>query len=131
MKSLLIIPLCSFTLFAFLAALLALCGVRFNPAEPLVAAFVSAAAGAVGMLPMIAAKRKDAVTAFQMALIGTILHLLTAVALVGTAIAAHVVSAKMSFVSWALLGYWVSLIALVWQLRRLLLTVFALPKEQH
>lgn len=131
MKSLLLIPSITTGFCALFAAVLLACGVRVNPLDPLTAAIACSAAGVIGIFPMLAAKRKDAVGIFQLALVGTVLHLLSAIGLIGAAFAAHIVSARMGFVYWALAGYWISLITLLWQLRRLLFTAFGLTKVQQ
>jgi hypothetical protein len=131
MKALFIIPVVVASFFAVAAASLALTGVHINPLEPITAAVICAAAGIAGMLPTAPGKRKDLVGAVQLALIGTVLHLLAAVALAGIAIAAHLVTGRMPFMYWLLAGYWVSLVALVWQLRRALLAMSDLVKVQQ
>jgi hypothetical protein len=131
MKPLLLISTITVAFFACTMGVLAAIGVRFNPVEPITAAFIAAGAGAVGIFPPLAGKRRDAVGAFQLALVGTVLHLLAAVGLTAAALATHLVSPKMSFISWMLAGYWVSLVGLVWQLRKLLLATFGLTKVTH
>jgi len=131
MKALFIIPGIVAIFFAVAAASLALTGMRINPIEPITAGIISAAAGMIGVLPTAAGKRKDLVGVVQLALIGTVLHLLAAVALAGVAIATHLVTGRMPFMYWLLAGYWVSLVALVWQLRRALLAMSDLVKVQQ
>ena len=101
---------------------LAVFGVRMSPVDPITAGAIAIAAGTIGLLPILAGGRKDPVGAFQLAFAGTVLHLLTAVALAAIAVAIHLVAIQIPFMCWLMAAYWVSLIALVWQLRRLLLT---------
>jgi len=122
MKSLLAIPLGVFALIAIAWSILAVAGTRVNPLEPITAAIVCSAAGLVGLLPLLKQRRHDLTATMQMALVGTILHLLAAAALAGAAIATHVVEARLAFVCWLVGAYWISLIMLVVQLRKLILT---------
>jgi hypothetical protein len=122
MKSLLAIPLFVIVLVALTWSILAAAGTRVNPAEPITAAVACSAAGLLGLLPLLKHRRHDLTAVLQMALIGTIVHLLAASALAGAAIAAHLVDARLSFVFWLLGAYWISLITLVVQLRKLILT---------
>jgi hypothetical protein len=131
MKALFVIPATVAICFAMVAVSLGLTGTRINPIEPVTAGFICAAAGTVGVLPTLKSKRKDLVGVVQLALVGTVLHLLAAVALTGAAIATHLVVGRMPFMYWLLAGYWVSLIALVWQLRRALLAMSDLVKVQQ
>jgi hypothetical protein len=128
MKSLILIPVITAAFFAIATALLAASGVRIHPADPLAAGAISAGAGILGILPIAVSKRKDAVGIFQLALVGTVLHLVAAVALTTAAMAAHLVTAKLGFMYWLLAGYWLSLILLIWQLRHRLLAAIDLPK---
>ncbi len=122
MKSLLAIPLIVVLAMALAWAALAGAGVRINPLEPVSAAIICSAAGLLGVLPLMRMRRNDLTSIFQMALVGTVLHLFAASALAGAAIGTHVVAARLSFVFWLLSAYWVSLITLVVELRRLILT---------
>jgi len=128
MKPLVLIPLTTAALFAVVFALLAVLGLQIRTVDPLAAGAISAGAGIVGILPIAVSKRKDPVGIFQLALIGTVLHLVGAIALTAAAIAAHLVAAKAGFLYWLLAGYWVSLIILIWQLRHRLLAAIDLPK---
>jgi hypothetical protein len=128
MKSLTLIPLATVAFFAIVTALLIACGVRIHAIDPLVAGVISAAAGILGIFPIAVSKRKDPVGIFQLALVGTVLHLFGAVALTVTAMAVHLVAARLGFMSWLLAGYWLSLIILIWQLRHRLLAAIDLPK---
>jgi hypothetical protein len=131
MKALFIIPGIVAIFFSVTAVSLALTGMRINPIEPITAGIIAAAAGMLGAIPTLASKRKDLVGVVQLALVGTVLHLLGAVALAGVAIATHLVAGRMPFMYWLLTGYWVSLVALVWQLRRALLAMSDLVKVQQ
>jgi hypothetical protein len=128
MKSLTLIPLATIAFFAIVAALFMACGIRIHAIDPLAAGVISAAAGIMGIFPIAVSKRKDPIGIFQLALVGTVLHLIGAVALTATAMATHLVSARFGFMSWLLAGYWLSLIILIWQLRQRLLAAIDLPK---
>jgi hypothetical protein len=130
MKPLVVIPVIIAASFIVAAGLLAAVGVHIRPVEPLAAALISIGAGLAGILPIAISRRTDAVGVFQLALVGTILHLLSAVALCGAAIATHSISAELSFIYWLLVGYCVSLAALVWQLRQILLNTIGIAKAQ-
>ena len=128
MKPLILIPLITAAFFAAGTALLMSCGVHIHTIDPLAAGVICAGAGILGVIPIAVSKRKDAVGIFQLALIGTVLHLVGAVGLTTAAMAAHLVSAKLGFMYWLLAGYWISLILLIWQLRHRLLAAIDLPK---
>jgi hypothetical protein len=128
MKPLILISLITAAFFAVAGTLLALCGLRINTAEIFAAAIITTAAGTLGIIPIVAGRRKDPVGVFQLALAGTVLHLFSAVAFSALAIFTHLVSVKSGFVYWLLAGYWVSLILLLWQLRQRLLSTLGLTK---
>jgi|SRR5579872_6085282 len=128
MKSLILIPLITAAFFAAAVALVMACGAKINPLNPMTAAGISIIAGILGILPIVSANRKDAVGIFQLALVGTVIHLVSAVALTAAAMFANIVAAKMGFMYWLLAGYWVSLILLLWQLRHRLLAAIELAK---
>jgi hypothetical protein len=128
MKSLILIPLATLAFFAIVTALLLACRVRINAIDPLAAGAISAGAGTLGIFPIAVSKRKDPVGIFQLALVGTVLHMFAAVALTVTAMAAHLVAPRLGFMSWLLAGYWLSLILLIWQLRHRLIAAIDPPK---
>jgi hypothetical protein len=102
--------------------------VRAPVNDPMAAGIISAVAGVVGFLPIALTKRKDAVGIFQLALVGTVLHLFAAVALTGAAVGTHAVALRMDFIYWILGGYWVSLILLILQLRQRLIGAMDISK---
>jgi hypothetical protein len=108
---------------------LAIFSVRFSPLDPITAAVITAAAGIFGLIPILATARKDPVGIFQFALIGTVLHLISTIALAAAAIVTHIVTIKMPFMTLLMVGYWASLITLVWQLRRLLMTSIVIHQD--
>jgi hypothetical protein len=122
MKALFIMPLVVAAVLIAASSALAVFGVRTNPINLVAAGAIAIAAGTVGLLPILAGGRKDPVGAFQLAFAGTVLHLLTAVALAAVAVAIRLVAVQIPFMCWLMAAYWISLITLVWQLRRLLLT---------
>jgi hypothetical protein len=120
MKPLAIVILIVAAFFALAIGIVAATGAHFRLIDPLAAAIVSIGAGIAGILPIAGFRRSDPAGVFQLALIGTVLHLVVSVALAGTAIGIHLVASQMTFMYWLLGGYCVSLVALVWQLRRAL-----------
>lgn len=122
MKALFLMSLVVAAVLIAASSALAIFGVRTNPIDLVAAGAIGIAAGTIGLLPILAGGRKDPVGAFQLAFAGTVLHLLTAVALAAIAVAIHLVAVQIPFMCWLMAAYWTSLIALVWQLRRLLLT---------
>lgn len=130
MKALFSMPLVVAAVLIAASSALAVFGVRMNPIDPITAGAVGIAAGTIGLLPILAGGRKDPVGAFQLAFVGTILHLLTSVALASVAVAIHLVAVQIPFMSWLMAAYWVSLITLVWQLRRLLLTTAGIGQNR-
>ena len=128
MKPLVVIPVITAAFFAVAALLLSVCGLRIHPADPFAGAIISAGAGTLGIIPIVAVRRKDAVGVFQLALAGTVIHLLAAVIFTGLALAAHLVSPSSGFIYWLLAGYWVSLILLLWHLRQRLLSTLGMTK---
>jgi hypothetical protein len=125
MKPLLIITLVVTAFFVLTVPTVAALG-HIHLLDPIVAALVSIAAGLAGMLPIAASRRNDPVGIFQLALVGTVLHLVASVAFAGAALATHIVGIQMTFMGWLLAGYCVSLTALVWQLRRVLFTTLGI-----
>jgi hypothetical protein len=130
MKALVVIPIIIAASILLPAVLLLAIGVHIHPAEPIAAALISIGAALAGILPVAASRRTDAVGVFQLALIGTVLHLVAAVALFGVGFAVHAISAAITFFYWLLAGYCVSLAALVWQLRQVLLNTVGIAKAQ-
>jgi hypothetical protein len=121
MKTLLIIPLFTAVAIGILAAGLAVVGVRFSPIDPMCAGVIAALAGMFGAMPIILARPSDQMFAAQLALAGTVLHMLLALAMGVTLIATSVVPHDNRLAFWLVGGYWVSLFVTIWQLRRLVL----------
>jgi hypothetical protein len=61
------------------------------------------------------------VAVMQMAMAGTVIHLVTQVALIAGMFFTHTIGIHASALGWLVGQYWVSLIALIWQLRRMIL----------
>jgi hypothetical protein len=131
MKSFLIIPLIVALPLALVAGILITAGARINPLEPISVAVICSAAAVLGLLPVNRADGRDPTGVLQRALAGTVLHLFTAAALAGIAIAFHLVEPRLNFVFWLLGGYWISLITLVIQLRRMILNNLSLAGTQR
>jgi hypothetical protein len=130
MKALVVIPILIAASLLLPAVLLLALGVHIHPAEPFAAVLISIGAALAGILPIAVSRRTDPVGVFQLALVGTVLHLVSAVALFGVALAVHAISYETTFVYWLLAGYCVSLAALVWQLRQVLLNTVGIAKAQ-
>jgi hypothetical protein len=114
---------------AVVALLLMLVGVRISPIEPVAAIGIGMISGYLGILPLARSGRRDPSSVIQMALVGTVLHLLTQIVL-GTALyATHLVDMHGNFVYWLLGEYWLSLIALIWQLKRMIAS--AIPEAKY
>jgi hypothetical protein len=127
MKSLLLMPMTIAAVFGVAAIALALGHIAVNPVEPIIAGAIASAAGVMGLLPVIKARRRDPVGVVQSALMGTMLHLLVQIALAVAVISSHAVGGRRSFPLWLLGGYWTSLVVLIWQLRRIIAAV-SVPK---
>jgi hypothetical protein len=100
-------------------------GVTVHPMDPIAAAIVAAAAGMAGMLPMLRIGQPDGETIAMRALAGTVVHLLCTGILAAVLVGSHAVSIKGAFPFWLLGAYWVSLVALVGQLKKVLLEMTA------
>ena len=131
MKTLFIMPLVVATFFTAAVVILAVCGVRVVIGEALTAGTISAGAGILGLAPIFVGRQKDPVGTIQLALVGTVLHLAGAIGFAGAAIAMHVVAGRLPFVGWLFAGYWVSLITLIWELRRRIVTTSGVAKVQQ
>jgi hypothetical protein len=120
MKSMVIIPL------AFAAAVMGVAGALFysgmhiKPADALAAAIIGASAAALGLVPLWRGRHKDPVGMVQAALIGTVVHLLTALTLTLLAISTHLVDPRGAFMFWLLATYWLSMIIVIFQSRRMI-----------
>jgi hypothetical protein len=130
MKPLVVISLVVASFFILMTGLLLVAGVHIHLNNPLAAALISIGAGLAGIAPIAASRRDDPVGVFQLALVGTVLHMVAAIAFSGAALAIHAVAIELNFTYWLLAGYFVSLVALVWQLRRVLFTTFGIAKAQ-
>jgi hypothetical protein len=131
MKSLWLIPLVVALVLGTAAAALTVFGVSVNPMEPLAAGVIATAAGVLGLTPILRSARKDPVAIFQAALIGTVVHLVSASIFTGVLLGLHVVQTHAAFVFWLLAGYWASLITLILQLRRVMAASICIPKVQQ
>ena len=121
MKPLVLIPLAVLVVFGTIAAVATLAGIIVRPADAILAGAIGSAAGMLGLIPALRARRGDPVAVTQSALAGTVLHLLTQIGLAAAVIGAGVVQRHGQFPLWLLCGYWTSLGVLVWQLRRIIL----------
>jgi hypothetical protein len=131
MKSMVLIPLIVAGFVGSAAFVLKHMGVQFSPMDPLNAGAIAVIAAGLGTLPISVTRDKDAAIIVQRALIGTVLHVLCTAVLAVVLIASHVANANWSFVFWLLGAYWVSLVILVWQLRRVMLGMTATLKVQN
>ena len=121
MRALLIIPLFTVGALAIAAIILAASGVHVNKLDPLAAAIVGAVAGVLGVAPILWLRPRDQTSAVPPALIGTVLHMASAMAMGIALLASGAVGDRARLGYWLLGGYWVSLIVTVVQLRRLVL----------
>ncbi len=123
MKSLIVIPLTVAAVFGIAAVVLSLAGMSVRPADPIVAGAIASIAGMVGLVPVLVSRGRDAISVVQSALAGTILHLVTQIALAVAIVASHLMNHHGALPFWLLGGYWTSLTALIWQLRRIILAI--------
>ncbi len=119
------IPLLVAVSLAAVALAMTTAGAKIKLADPLAAGFVAAAAGVMGVAPIVRAGRKDAMTSFQFALVGTVLHMVGAIGLTVFLVGTGAIDGHGAFGYWLVGGYWISLLGLVWQLRRMI--VAAVP----
>ncbi len=131
MKSMALIPVVVAACVGITALVLKVAGVQVHPIDPLAAGVVAAMAGMAGILPMLRISAPDPGTIAQRALIGTVLHMICTAALAIGMVASHVENIRGAFVFWLLGAYWVSLVILVWQLRRVMLEMTANLKVQN
>jgi hypothetical protein len=99
-----------------------------NPVDPATAALIGIASAVLGLLPILRSGRQDLVSVLQMAIVGTVLHLLVQVVLAGAMFMTHTVSPHGSFLIWLLAEYWASLAVLIFQLRKIILSVAPVAK---
>ena len=85
----------------------------------------------LGMLPMLRSRQTDPVAIVQLALIGTVLHIFCTIFIAAALLFFHVENMHGSFIFWLLGAYWVSLVLLVWQLRRIIMNLIPAPKVQN
>jgi hypothetical protein len=131
LKSLTIILLSIAGPVAVAALLLMVIGVRISPIDPIAAIAIGGISGCLGILPLARSGRRDPSSVLQMALVGTVLHLLAQIALGTTLYATHAVDLHGNFVFWLLGEYWLSLIALIWQLKRMISSVIPEAKVHN
>jgi hypothetical protein len=110
---------------------LSVCGVRFSPADPIAAGAIGTISALVGIMPVLRNRQADPVSVFQRAMAGTVLHLLVQITLAASLIAAHVIDMHAAMGIWLLGQYWVSLVVLIWQLRRFIVSTATLTKAQE
>lgn len=120
MQLILSIPMLIAVVFTAAAAGLRICGIEIHWLDPLVAGVITALAGMVGAAPLVR-QAGDALAAVKTALAGTVLHLLACAVLTIVAIGAHLESRPGQFLIWILVGYWISILTLVWLARRILI----------
>jgi hypothetical protein len=127
-KSLLLMLLGIAGVIALMSAVLVVAHFHINPIEPISAAFIGMASAAIALIPILRGQHRDMVGVLQLAMIGTVLHLVTQVALATGMFLTHTVTPRGPFLMWLLAEYWISLICLVWQLRRILLSITPVAK---
>ena len=105
--------------------MLRVCGIAVPVIDPINAAVLAVIATIVGLLPLTFSRGADLVTLTQRALVGTVLHVLIAVAMAVTIIATHSGSDTRQLIFWVFGGYLISLLLVVFQSRRLLVAAMA------
>lgn len=131
MKSMVFIPAVIAGCIGSAALLLWAVGVRFSPLDPINAGAITAIAAMIAILPVVRTRQTDPAAIIQLALLGTVLHLLCTAVQAGGLIALHLVNFHGPFIFWLLGAFWVSLAILVWQLRRVILEMTAILKVQN
>jgi len=112
------------------AVLLSLLGVPVRPLEPSLAGPTAALAAAIAATPMFWSTGKSMVAVLQFALASTVIHMmLTGLAAIAL-FASGAVSIRGPFVYWLIGAYWISLAALVWQLRKIIIARAQLAKSR-
>jgi len=131
MKSMVLIPLAVLACVGVPALILWFLHVRFSPLDPIDAAVITAIAASIGILPLLRTAQTDPTAIVQIALIGTILHLMCTAALSIAVVTLNLANFRGPFIFWLLGAFWVSLAILVRQLRRVMLDLTATPKVQN
>jgi hypothetical protein len=131
MKSLSIIPLILLFAFGVAGGALEAAGVRVNLCAPIVAAGIGSVAGIMGLIPIRHSASGDAAGIVQSALYGTVIHLLLFFALTSILLLTHVIPTTIASVAWVLSAYWISLVILLMQLRRVMVTSLGAAKVQQ
>jgi len=119
----------AFSLFTTLAMWTA--RVQVNLSEPLAATAIGIVSATLGVLPLVRGGQRNPVTVLQLGVLGTVIHLLAQCALATALIASHAISFHGTSIIWLLGEYWISLAALIWQLRRLILAAIPATGVQH
>jgi hypothetical protein len=131
MKFLFTIPLILFAALGVAAVALDAMGIRGNLSQPLFAAAIGSAAGILGLIPIRLTSHRDASGIVQAALYGTVIHLLVFFATTSILLLTHAIETNISSIAWVLGAYWISLVFLLMQLRRVMVTSLGSAKVQH
>jgi hypothetical protein len=115
----------NFLIVAAVAASIALglhfSGLRLSSGHALAAGLIAAVASTLALVPVQRYTGTDAMVIVQLALVGTVLHLIVAALLAVAGASLHLVSFHGAFIFWLLGAYWFSLVVLVWQLRKIII----------
>ena len=112
MRSLLVIPLGLLLVAAVGTGACASAGRSFHTREMLLAAAAAFLASSAGASPVILARNASQLGVSQAALVGSMLHLFTALVLAAAVVFGHLAPVN-PFLFWLLSFYWITLIALV------------------
>lgn len=113
MKAMLIIPITVLGALAAAAGMCVLAGVQPHGRDLLLAAIVAIAAAEVGLAPMLLLRSTEPTTRAQVALGGTVAHMLITILLAAAVMVGRVVEPATPFVLWLIGAYWISLALLV------------------
>jgi hypothetical protein len=130
MKMLVVIPLEVVAAVGAVACLLAALGAAVKPIEPALACAAAALGAVIGAAPMLRTAGRSLVATVQFALAGTVMHMMSTGILAAVLVIGGAVSIRGNFVYWLIGAYWVSLAALVWQLRRIIISRAERAKAQ-
>jgi hypothetical protein len=133
MKSLLSILLSIAIVLGTIGCALMARGVAIHWGEVLAAGIVVSIAAIVGMLPVLLREHKDAGAVWFSAMVGSVLHMMVSMVSTIVVLATPLSNGHGAFAFWMLFAYLVSLISLVWQLRRLAMEIApaAQVRESH
>ena len=116
MKTLFAIPVIVGTALLIAASICRIIGVPPHARELVDAAIIAVVAAEAGLVPSLLIGRQEPSTKAQVALGGTVVHLILTIFMAVAVMTAKVVESSETFVFWLTAAYWASLAALCWSL---------------